>query len=565
MIRARGRLWPEVVAAACCYTAITLLLFHNLLPVLSTSVYVDQGDPVLNTAVLLWNAKTLPLTDAWWNFPSFAPLSGVTSWTEHLLGAYPLTSPIIWITGNAVLAYNTLLLACFALNGTCTFLLLREVTRSSSGAFVGGLAFAFAPYMAVQVAHVQTLMAFGMPLALCGLHGYLRTQRPRALAAFVLGWLSVSLSNAYMLVFFPILVMLWCLWFLRRASWRAWAWIGGTSLATLLPALPLLWGYHVRQTAYGFSRPYAELLSQSPSVVDLTAISHRTVLWSNLSSSSFRETAIFPGLCIFVLAILAVLVRRRDESSRPAGAPSRRQAVAFYSAAAVSMWLLALGPEPTWSGGQSIAYGPYWLLVHLLPLAQRIRVPARAWLPAALCLAVCAGIGASWLASRTRRGWVAVALALAIVGEGWFYDQTYELPAPIEDGLIPSGATVLDLPLLQGFQNASAQYLAVLGNYQVVNGYSGYIAPHSVGLREAIAAHRPEALNVFRRRGDLHVLVRAAVDVPFEDWLKSQEQIQLVAVSGSTRVYRLPRLGPGPATPSSLPLPTQGGPVFTID
>jgi hypothetical protein len=43
----------------------------------------------------------MPLTQGWWNYPAFAPLPGVTAWTEHLLGAYPLTTPIVWMTGNA--------------------------------------------------------------------------------------------------------------------------------------------------------------------------------------------------------------------------------------------------------------------------------------------------------------------------------------------------------------------------------------------------------------------------------------------------------------------------------
>ena len=124
--------------------------------------------------------------------------AGVTAWTEPLLGAYALTSPIIWITGNALLAYNLLLLACFPLNGVCAFLLVREVTDSSIAALVGGLAFAFAPYWAEHVSHVQILMAFGMPVALYGLHRYLHTDARTALVWFVAGWCGVLLSNAYM-------------------------------------------------------------------------------------------------------------------------------------------------------------------------------------------------------------------------------------------------------------------------------------------------------------------------------------------------------------------------------
>src|SRR5215831_13739285 len=99
------RTWArhDALLAALFYALATALLFHNLLPVAATDVYADLGDPLLNTSILAWNATTIPLTRDWWNFPSFAPLSGVTSWTEHLLGAYPLTSPLIWATGNPIL------------------------------------------------------------------------------------------------------------------------------------------------------------------------------------------------------------------------------------------------------------------------------------------------------------------------------------------------------------------------------------------------------------------------------------------------------------------------------
>src|SRR5919201_1184030 len=133
-----------MVLAAIGYLLITALIFRNLLPVLPTHLFGDLGDPLLNTSIFAWNAKHLPLTSDWWNFPAFAPLSGVTAFTEHLLGAYPLTSPIIWISGNPVLAYNALQLLTLPLNGVAAFALVRELTRSWVGAFIGGLAFAFA-------------------------------------------------------------------------------------------------------------------------------------------------------------------------------------------------------------------------------------------------------------------------------------------------------------------------------------------------------------------------------------------------------------------------------------
>src|SRR5581483_11162146 len=179
---ARGRF----VAAAAVYAGITALIFHNLWPRLGTALYSSIDDPLLNTSILAWNAKQLPLTDAWWNFPSFAPLSGVTAWTDHLLIAYPITSPIIWMTRSPIAAYDALLMLCFVANATAAYALAREVTGSDAAAFTGGIAFAYAPYAAGQLVHVQMLIAFGMPLALLGLHRVAAGARRGGLACFAI-------------------------------------------------------------------------------------------------------------------------------------------------------------------------------------------------------------------------------------------------------------------------------------------------------------------------------------------------------------------------------------------
>ena len=161
-----------MATAAFVYAAVTALLFRNLLPGLTTHLYSDLGDPLLNAAILAWNAKQVPLSEGWWNFPAFAPVAGVTTFTEHLLLTYPVASPIIWATGNPILAANVVFLAAPVLNAVATFALVRELTQSTAGAFVAGLAFAFAPYQSSQLSHIQTMTAFGMPMALLGLLVY---------------------------------------------------------------------------------------------------------------------------------------------------------------------------------------------------------------------------------------------------------------------------------------------------------------------------------------------------------------------------------------------------------
>src|SRR2546423_15381307 len=114
-------------------------MFHNLLPVMSASIYSDIGDSLLNASILAWNARHIPLTPTWWNYPAFAPLPGVTAWTEHLLGAYPLTTPIVWMTGNPVLAYGIPLIGCFVLNGLAMFPLARGPPQSEGARLCPGL------------------------------------------------------------------------------------------------------------------------------------------------------------------------------------------------------------------------------------------------------------------------------------------------------------------------------------------------------------------------------------------------------------------------------------------
>jgi hypothetical protein len=525
--------------AALCYLLITALLFRNLLPHITTHLFGDLGDPLLNTAILAWNATHVPLTTGWWNFPAFAPLSGITAFTEHLLGAYPLTSPIIWITGNAVLAYNVLELTCFTLNGIAAYTLVRELTASKAGAFVGGLAFAFAPFVGEHVTHIQMLMAYGMPFALLGLHRYLEEKRPRYLIWFAVGWLDVLLSNAYLLIFFPILVALWVFWFFRRTDVRAWASIALITILATAPVVPLLLGYRLRQTAYGLSRSLDEIQAWSATVGSIAGITHRSLLWRGWLPDTFYEASLFPGFAIAALALLGVFT-------------PRRRTMLFYLAAALMMWWLALGPER----------GPYWLLLNV-PGGQSIRVPARAWLPATMCLAVCAGFGGAWLAKQGRARWLIAPLAVLIVAEGWFAAPVLQAPAR-QRLAIPADALVLDLPIEAGYLNADPQYLAVLGGYRVLNGYSGYEPAHFQPLRSGLAAHRSEALAPFRALADIYVIARPQLDSATRGWLDMQPGLERLPDAGDWKLYRLPRLGSGPPPQLPIPLPRRYQAALTV-
>src|SRR5262249_39851166 len=74
---------------------------------------------------------------------------------------------------------------------------------------------------------------------------------------------------------------------------------------------------------------------------------------------------------------------------------------AFYAGALAVSWLLSLGPRPTFFGRTFLDPGPYaWLLA--LPGFDSLRVPARFWMIAILCLSTGAALGFAMLV-RSRR------------------------------------------------------------------------------------------------------------------------------------------------------------------
>src|SRR4051812_33216721 len=449
---------PAALAAAALYLALTVVLTWPLALHPGSLVPHDPGDPLLNTWIMSWNARILPLTPAWWNAAQFFPAQGATAFSEHLLGLSVLTTPIILLTGNPLLAYNVAFFASFVLCALSAYALTFRIARRHDAALVAGLAFAFAPYRMSQLAHVQVLSAYWMPLALLGLHGYFEDHRDRWLWLFAAGWLMQALTCGYYLFYLSVLVALWLLWFAAgREPWRRLARVMFAWAAAALVMTPVLYGYWKFQRAYGMRRWPNEIIEFSADVASVLKAPDDVRLWGWLSVVDHPESALFPGLTI-VLLVLGGLAAGWSTAARAhvrgprvarilvivsvvlfaiaasplyfgawkfspfglrllsvapphkplsvallllaiAGAlhPSvraawrRRSALTFYALAAAVMWVFSLGPAPTLMNRPFIYKAPYaWLM--MLPGVDGVRVPARFWMLAALCLAVAGGL-----------------------------------------------------------------------------------------------------------------------------------------------------------------------------
>jgi len=474
------------------YLALAIALTYPLILQVATAVPNDLGDPLLNTWILWWNAQAVPYTSAWWNAPAFYPIQGALAFSEHLLGLSVISTPVQWLGGGPQLGYNLAFLLTFPLSALAAYLLGLELTGRRDAAFVTGLLFGFAPYRIAHFPHIQDLSSYWMPVALLGLHRYVRDKRASSLAVFGAGWILQALCDGYYMLFFSVLLVLWLLWFVRPfAAPRTFAAIMTAWVVAALPMMPILWRYRTVHSSFGFVRGFDEIRYYSADLAALLNAAGSLALWGWLHVYQRAEGELFPGLTIVVLLVAGAVVVGRgavvqsrtlrvargllavlaiatglaalstlvigpwrigplsvSDPIKPlteaiafalalvflsppvVSAYHARSVLGFYAVAVFVMWLFSLGPGPTVLGHPLMYRGPYALLMYL-PGFDALRAPARFAMVMTLCLAVVGGMLFDRLASRFRlnRAIFASIVALSVMAETWMKAMPLE-PAP---------------------------------------------------------------------------------------------------------------------------------------
>lgn len=535
---------PRPLSVLALFAALVLLWSWPLPLRLASRVAFDPGDPFLNTWILWWNAQVMPFSTAWWNPPVFHPMPGALALSEHLAGIAVFTTPLIALGPTPALAYNVALLLSGALSGFFTYLLVWRLTGSSAAAICAGLAYAFAPFRAGQLSHLQVLTSQWLPLMLLGLHGYLESGRRRWLVMFAAAWLLQSLSNGYYLLFAPVLIGAWLLWFaIAGRRWRPAAAIAGAWIAASLALLPMLLTYHRVHQALGLSRPLGEIRMFSGHLSSFLKPPPMLRFWPE-SPLPAAEDFLFPGFTIVLLVLLSfpaaaglVMRRRQPPAGRPLASP-----FLFYVSAALLMAALTFGPA---APGEGLAgwLRPYqWLM--LLPGFDGVRVPARFGMLMALCLAVAGGLG---LAAVMPAGAIGRRLLAGVVAAGLLADGAIDPltgsppPGRVEAPAIPAAA-VLELPPDDTAVSVGAMFRSMSHGLPLVNGYSGHIPPHYDILGQSLRRDDPSAIVELARGRSLLILVAARND-PAGDFRRLVERIPGIerhGVTGAGAAYVLP-------------------------
>jgi hypothetical protein len=457
----------------------------------------DAADSTWRIGTIARNLLVDPLH--LYSTPALYPLDNALALDELLTGQGFLAAPVVWLTGNTVLAYNLLNFLSFVLSGFAMWLLVRHLTGSYVAGLVAGMVFAFSPWHYGQYGHLGLAAQFWMVFALYFLVRFLEesgaSPQPANrrsmlyLGLFALTFFTQAIVAGYYAYFAAILVAIYMAYHVAfRSGAAAWLWsrvrrrgpspdfrprvlfaqlglLAAASAMVLAVLAPFVLPFAEAKSGYGFTRALDEVSYWSAGLKSLLRTTRYSWLYEpvqvnvlGLETSAERE--MYPGLIATLLALVGLVAWRSGRKWVFAG-------VAFVGL------LLSFGPYLNLDAYGQESTGivlPYKVLYERVPGFDALRVPQRFGQLFMLGVAVCAGYGAASLARwagarRAALAWAVPAVALLLVaveffgpglpavhtGTGAASPEVYRWLASDEGRAeVPPGALLLELPVGQG-------------------------------------------------------------------------------------------------------------------
>jgi hypothetical protein len=351
-----GATLHETARAGVLYLALTLLLTWPLS--LHPASTAAPGDPDTDLFVwtLAWNTHALtshPL--ALFDANIYHPHPRTLAFSENLAGSTLFAAPVLWLTGNHVLALNTVVLSAVVLCGLGAFVLARWLGLPFHAALLCGLVFAFAPARFLRFGQIHLATVQWIPFCLAYLHAYLDGRQRRHLGLAV-GFFSLqALTSGHGASFLAVAILVVVGYRilmgepvapLKRAHDAS---LVGALL--LLPTLALYVPYRAVQVEHGLQRSLDDWPATWVSFLASPTNVHRalTSLLPDIGIYEHATAFMFPGILPLVLAAAALLWwRRRPADAQvlapgtPPPAPARPRARTSARLAALTLEALAL-------------------------------------------------------------------------------------------------------------------------------------------------------------------------------------------------------------------------------
>jgi hypothetical protein len=471
----------ELWRAAGVFTVLTAVLTYPLSVRAGSVLLGDYPDFHLFVWTLGWIGHALasqPL--GLFEANIFSPLPHTLAFSENLIGSGLIAAPIIWLTGNHILAVNVVSLLSVVLCGLGAYLLARKIGLGAAGAFVCGLIFAFSPARFFRIGQLHLTAVQWMPFALAYLHGYLDGGRARdlrlAAGFFALQAITTGHGAMFLAVAMGVLILYRLATGLPAQPVQRLRDLGVSGAALLAPAVLIAIPYQIVQRQMGLRRTLENWTVANVSYIASPSRVHQAILGLFTPVERVNETAhafLFPGYLPIVLSILAVA---GVATSRKPGA--LREAARCYAIVALLSVLLICGPPLS-----------IWPLVYWLPGFNFIRVPSRFVILTVLALSVLGAIGFEWLRNRLplpARRWALPAVSALLVAEFATVPLSvtpFSVRPPAADRWLadqPKPFVVAELPNSGAPREQTAYMLHSMAHWQkTVHGYSGFDpAPH---------------------------------------------------------------------------------------
>jgi hypothetical protein len=541
----------ELTLATVAYAALTFLMAlpFSLSP--GTEVVADLPDTHLYIWTLAWDAyaflhQPLHIFDA----NIYYPFANTLAYSENLIGSAFVAAPIIWLTGNPVLAMNLTALITCVLCGLGAYVLARRIHISAGGAFICGVIFAFAPPRFFRLGQLHLTAVEWIPFSLAFLHSYLESGRRRdllsAIGFFSLQALSSGHGAAYLLIASAALFAWHLALGMPPAIRQRLRDFGAAGAYLLAPAVWVILPYRLAQQEAGLRRSYLadsqpgiESFLATPAIVDKFLIAH---LWH--ASGKEANAFLFPGVLVLILAAVAIF-------SWPARRRVRENMVVFYGLLAILATMMFIDR-------------PFelWRYVYWLPGLNFIRVPSRFILLTMLALSVLAGFGFDRIAKRLSKTGLALAtmlvaaLLLAEYSSYPFVGVPYAVNIPAIDRWLdtqPKPFVVAEVPVPSPGnlgalerQQTSSMLHSTAHWQKTVHGYSGIRRPFHEQLYLELTAF-PDATSIASLRGVgvnyvvVHTAEYGSRWPAIEQAIARTPALTLEHVEGDGRVYAISR------------------------
>lgn len=547
------------------FAALTIAFAYPVSMHPATTLLADNPDTHLFLWTIAWDAHALlaqPLS--FFDANIYFPYSGTLAYSENLLGSGMLAAPIIWLTGNLVLALNVVQLVSCVLCGLGAYVLARRVGISRAGAVLSGIVFLAAPPRFFRIGQLHLTAVQWVPFGLAFLHAYLDGGRRRDL------WLAVgfftlqALTSGHGAIFLGVSMLALLGYRVALGEPLAIAKrvrdFGVTGLVLLAPLIWLFAPYRAAQTEVGLKRSLEDWLPSPASYLASPSHLHQ-YLRALVTGTNFNDTAsawLFPGITVLIFAAMALLPPSPIGVGDDWRARLRRNSGVFYLLLALlAVWLFLPPPLGLW---------PY---VYALPGMNFIRVPSRFMILAMLALGVAMGAGfdrAFGAARAPARSVAAVVVGMLLVAE-YASMPLYSVPFAVEIPAIdrwldtqPKPFAIAEVPVPSPGDlgaHERQQTMAMLHStahwQKTVHGYSGIRPALHQRLNLELTAFPDEtSLRSLRDLGVRYVVVhgemypperRAEIDARY---VRFAGDLKLVRVEGPGRIYMIL---PGPPAP----------------